>query len=109
MEELLSIAKDCVKKAKSEGAEFADTVVIKTKKIRIKLEKGGIKSCDSIMDEGTSTRVFINGARGFSSSMGIEKDLAIETAKRATDLSKLAEPDPDFVTLPQPGESKEVD
>jgi len=109
MKNLLEIAHMACDVAKREGAEFVDVVASRGRSTRVELEKGAIKSTDARWNFGVSIRAFVKGGLGSSSSSGtfVEDDIII-AAKHAAELAKVAEPDPDFVSLPAPAMYQEV-
>ena len=109
MENLLEIARMACDVVKREGAEFVDVVASQGRSTRVELEKGAIKSTDARWNFGVSIRAFVKGGLGSSSSSGtfVEDDI-ISAAKHAAELAKVAEPDPDFVSLPAPAMYQEV-
>jgi PmbA protein len=107
--DLLSLATIACEVAVKERAEFADVGAYRGKNISVELEKDAIKSSDVRMNSGLSVRVFIKGGMGFASMTGLNEDDAVRVAKNAVALSKVAQPDPDFVSLPQPAAYAEVE
>ncbi|MBM3240098.1 TldD/PmbA family protein [Candidatus Poribacteria bacterium] len=109
MENLLEIARMACEVAKREGAEFVDVAASRGRSIQVELEKGAIKSTDARWNFGVSIRAFVKGGLGSASSSGtfVEADI-ISVAKHAAELAKVAEPDPDFVSLPSPVTYQEV-
>jgi len=109
MKNLLEISRMACDVAKREGAEFVDVVASRGRSTRVELEKGAIKSTDARWNFGVSIRAFVKGGLGSSSSSGtfVEDDI-ISAAKYAAELAKVAEPDPDFVSLPSPAMYQEV-
>lgn len=110
MEDLLNIAHIACDVAKREGAEFVDVSVNRGRNIEVELEKGTIKSSDARWGFGVSIRAFVRGGLGYSSVRGtfVEADIT-QAAKEAAALAKIAEPDPDFVSLPEPATYQEVE
>lgn len=109
MQNLLEIARMACDVARREGVEFVDVVASRGRSIRVELEKGAIKSSDARWNFGVSIRAFVKGGLGSSSSSGtfVEADI-INAAKHAAELAKAADPDPDFVSLPEPAMYQEV-
>jgi len=109
MEDLLTIARMACDIAIKEGAEFADVVSNREKSMNVELENGTIKSTDVRKGFNVSIRVYVKGGMGSSSADGYmdEKNI-IETARKAAELAKIAQPDPDFVGLPLPSTYQHV-
>ena len=104
MDDLLDLARKACEAAVQAGAEFVDVSAQRGRRADVELEKGAIKSCDAQWNSGVSVRVFVRGAQGRTSASGLEEPEAINAARTATALAKVAEPDPDFVSLPEPAE-----
>ncbi len=108
MSDLLELAKKACQVALKHGAQFADVELAGGRSISINVEKNGIHDSSEKKYTGVSVRSIIKGATGFSYSSGLSVDDVLETAKRSTAAAKLAQPDPDFVTLPEPSEYQQV-
>lgn len=87
------------------GAEFADVSASFGKNLGVDLELSAIKSCDSRQGGGISVRAIYKGGTGWSSTNKLTMESAAEAGKNAARLARLAEPDPDFISLPAPVES----
>lgn len=109
MKDLEELAHSACQAAVEAGAEFVDVSAYRGRNVGIELEDDAIKSCDARWQSGVSVRVFVQGARGWASSSGLDPDEAVRAARNAADLAKVAEPDPDFVTLPGPADYPSVD
>jgi len=103
-ETLRKIAQAACDSAISNGAEFADVSVGYGKSLNVDLESNAIKSCDSRTGGGISVRAIYKGGTGWSSADSLTLEDAAEAGKNAASLAKLAEPDPDFISLPKPAE-----
>ena len=102
MDDLLNLAQKACETAVGAGAEFVDVSAGRGRSISVELEKGAIKSCDARWSTGVSVRAFVRGAQGWASSSGLDEDEALTAARTAVELAKVAQPDPDFVSLPTP-------
>jgi PmbA protein len=109
MQDLLSLATIACETAVKEGAEFVDVGAHRGKGISVELEKDAIKSSDVRLNSGLSVRVFIGGGMGFASTTGLNEGDAVQVARSAVALSRVAQPDPDFVSLPSPAAYPEVE
>jgi len=107
MDDLLTIAQKACEVAVQVGAEFVDVLAYRGRHVSVELEKGAIKSCDVRWHSGVSVRAFVRG--GWTSASGLEEEEALTAARNATELAKVAEPDPDFVCLPEPAEYPTVE
>ena len=102
MTHLLDLAKQACQEALQNGAQFADVEVARGRSVSVNVEKNGIHDSSERRYAGVSVRSIIRGATGFAHSSGVGVDDALETARRSVQAAKLAQPDPDFVTLPGP-------
>lgn len=91
--------------AVSHGAEFADVTAGVGRNLGVEVRANAIKSCDAKTGGGISVRAIYKGGTGWSSTDKLTEQAAAETGANAARLAKLAEPDPDFLTLPTPAES----
>ncbi|MHB9038615.1 MAG: TldD/PmbA family protein [Armatimonadota bacterium] len=89
----------------SAGAEFADVSASSGKSLSVEMESSAIRSSDAKLGGGISVRAIYKGGTGWSSSDVMTIDGAAEAGRNAARLAKLAEPDPDFISLPQPSAS----
>ncbi len=108
MSDLLEQARKACHVALKNGAQFADVELTRGRSISINVEKNGIHDSSEKKDTGVSVRSIINGATGLSCSSGSSEEDVLETAKRSAHAAKLAQHDPDFVTLPEPGQYQAV-
>lgn len=104
-ETLLNLAEAACDAAVSNGAEFADVSVGYGNNLGVDLESNAIKSCDARQGGGISVRAIYKGGTGWSSADKLTTDSAAEAGKNAAKLARLAEPDPDFISLPAPVDS----
>jgi PmbA protein len=108
MSDLLELAKQACRVALKSGAQFSDVAITKERDVAINVEKNGVHDSSQKMDAGISVRSIINGATSFSHSSGLSLEDVLEAAKRSVHAAKLAQPDPDFVTLPVPSDYQAV-
>jgi PmbA protein len=108
MSDLLELAKKACEVALGQGAQFADVALTKGRSISINVEKNGIHDASEEKYSGVSVRSLIKGATGFSHSSGLGVNDVLETARRSAEAAQLAQPDPDFVTLPEPSGCQQV-
>ena len=101
-EKLRKIAEVACDAAVSNGAEFADVSAYYGKNLSVDIESSAIKSSDARLSGGISVRAIYRGGTGWSSCDALTPEAAAEAGASAAKLSRLAEPDPDFVSLPQP-------
>jgi PmbA protein len=109
MDDLLALAQRACEAAVAAGAEFADASAGRGRHLGVELEKGAIKSCDARWSAGVSVRAFVRGGQGWASSTGLDEAEALAAARTAVELARVAEPDPDFASLPEPAPHAAVD
>ncbi len=99
---LLKAAEIACEEAVRAGAEFADALVERGHGLSVTVEKNAISSTDARTRAGISVRAFVAGGTGWWSASTISEEMAREAGRRAAELAKAAEPDPDFVSLVAP-------
>ena len=104
---IFEIAKAACASAIKNGAEFADVSVGAGKCLSVEIESCKLKSTDSQIGSSISVRAIYKGGTGWSSSEKLDIEDAAESGKKAAELSKISEPDPDFISLPSPVKSYE--
>jgi len=105
---LLPVAEQAVETARRAGAEFADASASISKDLTVVIEKSSIKSAELVWSRHFSIRAYLGGGMGYVSSSGFQNTDIIELAQRATELARLASPDPDFVALPGPEQPEQM-
>jgi len=108
MENLVEIAEYGCEVAKKEGAEFVDVGVHSGMGMSVDVERGAVKHGDTAVSSGVSVRAFIKGGMGFTGASSLKKEDVRGAALKAAALAKVAQPDPDFVSLPEPSGSYPV-
>jgi PmbA protein len=109
MDDLLALAHRACEASLAAGAEFADAGAHRGRTISVEMEKGAIRSCEARWSAGVSVRAFSRGGQGYSFSAGLDESEALGAGRNAAELAKAAEPDPDFMTLPEPAVYPGVD
>jgi PmbA protein len=109
MDDLMAAAQQACDAAIGAGAEFADVSARRGTTLTVSLEDGSIKSSDAHDSCGVSVRAFYRGGVGRYSSDALDMDSACEAGAAAGALAREADPDPDFVSLPEPGVYEEVE
>ena len=102
---LLKVAQAACDAAVSNGAESADVSAAFGRNIAVDLELSAIKACDSRQGGGISVRAIYKGGTGWATTDRNTVEAAAEAGKNAAKLARLAEPDPDFISLPAPADS----
>lgn len=90
------------------GADQAEAYASDSVKTQVRAAKNSIESSTVVADRGLSVRAFCKGACGFAYSMDLSPQSVTQIAEKAVSLARVAEPDPDFASLPGPAESKPV-
>lgn len=90
------------------GADQADAYASDSTRTQVRAAKNSIESSSVVADRGLSVRAYCAGACGFAYSMDVSDESVQEIARKAVSLARVAEPDPDFVSLPEPAEAKAV-
>jgi len=105
LEQMAALACEAAAKC---GAEFADALASSSRTISAPVEKNGIKALREHHRDYVSVRCFVGGGIGSASSPNLEKEEVRKAAESAVRMAKMAERDPDFVTLPSPGDHSKV-
>lgn len=108
MSNLLDLAKLACAAAVAAGAEFADVSAWNNRSISLQLERSAFKNSDARRSMGISVRAFFRGGIGAASTTGLNKDDAHKVGQQAAELAKMAQPDPDFISLPAPAQYREI-
>ena len=108
MDDLLDAAQRAVKAAMDAGAEFADAYCSQTREIAVGVENTSLRECEVVRDYGIGVRAFFEGGMGLASAQSLDYDDVVECGQRAAELSRAADADPDFVSLPEPAEPPQV-
>ncbi len=109
MSELLDIAQKAVKAAMAAGADFADAYCLEMREVGVGVENSSLRETEVVRDYGIGVRAFHDGGVGRASTQSLQPEDVVECARSAAALAKAADPDPDFVTLPDPAEPPPVD
>ncbi|MCC6484579.1 MAG: TldD/PmbA family protein [Armatimonadetes bacterium] len=107
-QELLSIAEEACSVASNAGADFAEVRVSEGRSTSVRLERSAIDTTQISFSSGAGIRVYINGGLGSVSLDGLDLDRLKLAAQQAVDLARLATPDKDFVSLPEPQDGSSV-
>lgn len=107
-DKLLGLAAMASDIAVREGADQSDCMVGAGQSTSVDVEKSAIKSSDVRIGGSISVRAFYRGGVGYASTDKLDETSVIETATAAAQLARLAEPDPDFVSLPGAAEYEEI-
>ncbi len=107
-DDLLKLSEIACEEAMRAGASFADASVNRTRDLSVEVEKNAIKSSDARTWGSISLRAFADGGTGWWTASSVSEEGAREAGRRAAELARAAEPDPDFVDLVSPASYPEV-
>lgn len=105
VDKILFAANRACEAAIAAGADFADVTASSGKSLSVVLESCAIKTCDAGIGGGLSVRAIYKGGTGWSSVDSVDPEDAARAGENAGKLARLAEPDPDFKSLPGPAEN----
>jgi PmbA protein len=108
MQHLIDIAQAACDAALKAGADCADVSVREGASRSVDLEVGEVKNSEVSISSGISVRAFSRGACGWASATRMEVPDARSAGEDAAALAKSADPDPDFIDLPEGGAETEV-
>lgn len=109
LDDLIELSEIACREAVRAGADFADGSASRARELSVEVEKNAIKSSDARTWGHISVRAFASGGTGWWSASSISQRGAREAGRRAAELAKAAEPDPDFVDLVDPAPYPEVE
>ncbi|MDH4179883.1 MAG: metallopeptidase TldD-related protein, partial [Armatimonadota bacterium] len=101
-DDLLRVAEIACEAAIKAGAEFADAFAERGRDLSVSVEKNAIGSTDARLRASISVRAFVAGGTGWWRASTISEETAREAGLKAAELARVAEPDPDFVSLVSP-------
>ncbi len=108
MVSLSDLVQRAVKAALGEGADQADALAQRVRRVDVEIEKNAVKLCTTTHDYGVSVRAFRHGGMGFAYTQRLRGEEAATLGKRAAKLARGVHSDPDFVTLPGPKRASPV-
>ncbi len=109
MDDLLELSEIACREAVRGGADSADASARRARELSVEVEKNAIKSSDARTWGAISVRAFASGATGWWNASSMSEGGAREAGRRAAELARAAEPDPDFVDLIGPARYPEVE
>ena len=109
MSDLLDMAVRACKAAEAAGADQAQVSISKGRYFSTSLEKGAIKTSQMAESAGAMIRAFYRGGVGTANADSGDATDIKQAAETAAALSRQADPDPDFVSLPGPAPLPEVE
>ncbi|HOX28281.1 MAG TPA: TldD/PmbA family protein [bacterium] len=102
MEKLIELAGRACEAAVAAGAKEADAVVSDGRSVSLEIERNSVKTCDVEYDAGYCVRAICRGGVGYARGRGLEEAAVLEAGAAAAAMACEAQPDPDFVALPEP-------
>jgi PmbA protein len=109
MPSILELAQHAVAAAMKAGADFADAYCGVVRHADVAMDNSSVLDCHVIRDYGIGVRAFHHGGMGSSTVQSLEPDEVARCGEEAATIAKIAHPDPDFVSLPDPSEAPEID
>jgi PmbA protein len=109
LEDLLKLAHAACEAALRAGADFADASVERGRSMSVAAEQNAIKSSDTRAWASISVRAFAEGATGWASASGTTLTAARRAGRRAAELARAAEADPEFIDLVRPARYPSVE
>jgi TldD protein len=106
MKELAAIVLDV---AQSAGASFADFRYVEERENRVIVERRSLKEVDETEKSGYSVRILLNGAWGFAFSTLLNKDVVLQTARRAIAIARASRCVPKPVAVEFAEEATHID
>ena len=108
MDDLLELSDIACREAMRAGVDSADASASRARELSVEVEKNAIKSSGARTWGSVSVRAFSSGGTGWWSASTMSEQGAREAGRRAAELAKAAEADPDFVDLVSPAPYPEV-
>jgi PmbA protein len=109
MADLLELARLACREAVHAGADFADASLRTDRKVSVSVEKSGIHNAQETISAGVSIRAIVNGATAFVTASETGMEEVLSAARSATEAARLAQRDPDFVSLPEKSEYRDIE
>lgn len=108
MQHLIDVAQAACEAALKAGADCADVSVREGASRSVDLEVGEVKNSEVSIASGLSVRAFARGACGWASASRLDLADARAAGEDAAALARAADPDPDFIDLPEGGAENEI-
>lgn len=102
MSDLLIVAQKAVDAAMSAGADFADAWCSEYREVGVGVENTSLRECEVQRSYSISVRAYSRGGMGLSYAETHNMADVIDCGRLAADLARIADPDLDFVALPEP-------
>lgn len=108
IEEYMEYGRAACEASVKAGAGQSEAWLQRDRSITITVENNEVRGCEVKDDAGWCMRAITKGAVGYARGMGMDPGSIAAAGRDAAALASAAQPDPDFVSLPQPGEIPEV-
>lgn len=102
MPDILELAQLAVSSAMKAGAEWADAYCGVVRHADVGVDNSSILDCHVVRDYGLGIRAFYKGGMGAATIQSLKPEDVARCGEEAARISKIAHPDPDFVSLPEP-------
>lgn len=109
MPDILELAQLAVSAAMKAGAEWADAYCGAVRHADVGVDNSSILDSHVVRDYGLGIRAFYRGGMGASTVQSLDPEAIRKCGEEAARIAKIAHPDPDFVSLPEPSEAPEVE
>jgi PmbA protein len=108
MPELLALAQEAVAAAIKAGAQWADAYCSSVRHADVGIDNSSILDCHIVRDYGLGVRAYYNGGMGLATVQTLELSEVRRCGELAAEIARVAHPDPDFVSLPEPQDAPPV-
>lgn len=102
MPSILDLAQHAVDAAIKAGADFADAYCDTVRHADVAMDNSSVLDCHIVRDYGVGVRAFYKGGSGLSTVQSLKPDEVAQCGAEAAAMARAADPDPDFVALPEP-------
>lgn len=108
MPDILELAQLAVSAAMKAGAEWADAYCGVVRHADVGVDNSSILDCHVVRDYGLGIRAFYKGGMGAATIQSLKPEDVARCGEEAARIAKIAHPDPDFVSLPEPTQAPDV-
>lgn len=109
MADILELAQLAVSSAMKAGAEWADAYCGAVRHADVGVDNSSILDCHVVRDYGLGIRAFYKGGMGAATIQSLKAEDVARCGEEAARIARIAHPDPDFVSLPEPSEHAVVE
>ena len=108
MPDILELAQLAVASAMKAGAEWADAYCAIARHADVGVDNSSILDSHVVRDYGLGIRAFYKGGMGAATIQSLKPEDVARCGEEAARIAKVAHPDPDFVSLPEPTQAPQV-